>query len=201
MSQDATFKNYVLNYYSKTEKTYLEYAIDECSIKTVEVLAKNKAILGYKNKYTKEILNLYIENLGCYLEKNADKCLIPAFVLLIENDYFRLRPTLLEKLNCYSDVLLDWYIVIQPVVKALIKKGLKVEKSIINITGEKNNYLLEVCKRENQYTNEENKEHQKAIRNYIQFLKQEVVDFETEIDGKRPINLLSSVFQKKIRGK
>ena len=80
-----------------------------------------------------------------------------------------------------------------------MKKGLKVEESIINITGEKDNYLLEICKWENQYTTEENKYHQKAIRKYILFLKEQGVDFNTKIDGKKPIDLLSSAFQKKVR--
>lgn len=179
--------------------SYLEYAINNCKISAAEVLIKNKIPLGKDEDETEGVLEGYIGEISCYLKQDAKKCLIPAFVLLVEHDYVQFKPTSLGKLNCYEDVLPEWYVVIQPVVKALMKKGLKVEESIINITGEKDNYLLEICKWENQYTTEENKYHQKAIRKYILFLKEQGVDFNTKIDGKKPIDLLSSAFQKKVR--
>lgn len=179
--------------------SYLEYAIDNCKLVTTEFLTKNKIPLG-KNKADKEaILEDYIGQISCYLEENAENCMIPAFVMLVENDYISLKPTLLGNLNCYSDVLPEWYVIIQPVVKALIDKGLNVENSTLNFTGKKDNYLLEICKWEKESTEEGYKDRQKTIRKYILFLKEKGVDFNTKIKGKRPVDLLSSKFQKEVR--
>ncbi|WP_338759578.1 hypothetical protein WAF17_11950 [Bernardetia sp. ABR2-2B] len=199
MDKDATFKEYVLNYYSKTERTYLKYAIDECKLKVVDLLAKNKAIIGYTEENSEEILDIYIDDLSCFLSEKNQKCLISSYTMLVENDYVRVRPTLLGRLNCYFDVVPEWYIVMQPVVKALISKGLKAEKNVINITGERENYLLELCKLEKLETEEGIEKHTKTIRNYILFLREQGVDFETVINDKKPIELLSEDFKTKLK--
>ena len=197
MNEDAEFKNYVLTYSSKTEKTYLEQAIDDCSLKIVALLTKHKSILGDTKQYAED---MYIADLSCYIKKDTKECLIPAFVHLVENDYIEITPTLLGKLNCYSDVLPEWYQIIQPVMKSLIKKGLKVEESIISLEGEATqNYLLALCNWEKEATKENYKAHKKAIRKYILFLKEQGIDFNTEIDDKKPIDVLSEEFQKKMK--
>lgn len=198
MNQDMEFKNYVLTYYSKTEKTYLEQAIDDCSLKTVELLTKNKAIIGYTEEYSEEIVDIYIDELSCVFSSKKKKCLVAAYAQLVKNDYVRIRPTLLGRLNCYFDVVSEWYFDMQPIVKELIGKGLKVEESIINITEERENYLIELCKLEKQFTEEFTQKEIHDIRNYILFLKEQKVDFKTEINGKRPIDLLSKEFQKEV---
>lgn len=179
--------------------SYLDYAITNCKISVVEILAKNKLPLGSNREETEAILEGYIIELGCYLKKDAKKCLVPAFVVLIENDYVPITPTLLSQLNCYEDVVPEWYEVIQPIVKALLNKKLKVEESIIHIGEEKDSFLLAICKWEKKYTEEGNKHHQKAIRNYILFLKKQGVDFQTPIQGQKPIDLLSLQFQQKMK--